>query len=114
MSFTISSYDSANVVHMPEKLTMANANSVKQQLTEMIDDGKTNLVIDLAGMSFTDSSGLAVLVAVYKNIQKLGGSAVILSPQPAVQSLLELTRLQELFEIYQDPNAAIERVSQAA
>jgi len=27
-----------------------------------------------------------------------------------VQSLLELTRLQELFEIYQDPRAAIDRV----
>ena len=46
MSFTISSYDSANVVHMPEKLTMANANSVKQQLTEMIEDGKTRPIID--------------------------------------------------------------------
>ena len=113
MNLTVSSYESADIVHMPEKLTMANATQVKHQLNELIEQGKTNLVLDMAGVNFTDSSGLAVLVAVFKSVQKVQGNAVLLSPQPAVQSLLELTRLQELFEIYQDPTAAVAGVKAA-
>ena len=113
MNLTVSSYETADVVHMPEKLTMANAAQIKQQLSELVDQGKTNLVLDMAGVNFTDSSGLAVLVACYKNVQKVQGNAVLLSPQPAVQSLLELTRLQELFEIYQDLNAAVKGIKAA-
>lgn len=114
MSFTISSYDNAEVIHMPEKLTMANATALKNELVALVESGKKQLVLDMAGVSFTDSSGLAVLVSLYKAIQKHNGITVLLSPQPAVQSLLELTRLQELFEIYNDPKAAVARVAKAA
>jgi len=110
MSVSVSSYGEAEVVHLPEKLTMANASEIKNSINQMIESGRHRLVVDMAGVNFTDSSGLAVLVALYKGIGAKNGRAVLLSPQPSVQSLLELTRLQELFEIYQDPRAAIDRV----
>ena len=113
MSVSVSTYGEAEVVHLPEKLTMANAAEVKNSLNAMIDEGHHRLVVDMAGLNFTDSSGLAVLVSLYKGIGAKKGHAVLLSPQPSVQSLLELTRLQELFEIYQDPKAAIDRVTAA-
>jgi len=113
MNLTTCSYDSAEVVHMPEKLVMENASSVKQELTDMVGSGKNRLVLDMAGVSFTDSSGLAVLVAAYKEVKKSKGHAVLLSPQANVQSLLELTHLQDLFEIFEDTNAAVKRVSES-
>lgn len=113
MSVSVSSYGEAEVVHLPEKLTMSNAAEIKNSLNSMIEAGRHRLVVDMAGVNFTDSSGLAVLVSLYKGIGAKNGHAVLLSPQPSVQSLLELTRLQELFEIYQDPRAAIDRVTAA-
>lgn len=110
MSVSVSSYGEAEVVHLPEKLTMSNAAEIKSALNAMLEEGRHRLVVDMAGVNFTDSSGLAVLVALYKGIGAKNGRVVLLSPQASVQSLLELTRLQELFEIYQDPRAAIDRV----
>jgi anti-sigma B factor antagonist len=113
MDATVSSYGSAEVVHMPEKLTMENASSIEKALTAMEKAGKNRLVLDMTGVGFIDSSGLAVLVAAYKRVKKDNGRAVLLSPQPSVQSLLELTRLHKLFEIFQDANTAIKRVNEA-
>jgi anti-sigma B factor antagonist len=113
MKVSVTNYGEAEVIHMPEKLTMANATEIKNDLNSMLEEGHHRLVLDMAGVNFTDSSGLAVLVALYKGITSVKGRAVLLSPQPSVQSLLELTRLQELFEIFQDPSAAIERVKTA-
>ena len=111
MSLTYTDYETAVVVHMPEKLTSINSVEIKKEIAQQIERFKDNLVIDLAGLNYSDSSGLAVLVGIYKTVAAAGGQAVLLSPQPAIRSLLELTRLNELFEIYQDPKAAVERVS---
>ncbi len=113
MNVTVSSYGSAEVVHMPEKLTMENASSVEKALTAMQEAGKKRLVLNMAGVGFIDSSGLAVLVSAYKGVTKTNGRATLLSPRPSVQSLLELTRLQELFEIFQDPDVAVQYVCEA-
>jgi len=113
MNLAIKSYDSAEVVQMPEKLTIENASVVKEELISMVESGRNRLVLDMTGVNFTDSSGLAVLVAAYKGTAKSNGRTVLLSPQPIVQSLLELTRLQELFEIFEDSTAAVKRVNES-
>jgi len=112
MSLVTKLPDSAKIVHLPDKLTMQNASSIRKEFIDMIDAGKNRLVLDMTDVSFTDSSGLAVLVAAYKGVKESNGCAVLLSPQPNVQSLLELTRLQELFEIFEDENTAVKRVSE--
>jgi len=85
-------------------------------VTKLPDSAKTRAwqhhAMAMTDVSFTDSSGLAVLVAAYKGVKESNGCAVLLSPQPNVQSLLELTRLQELFEIFEDENTAVKRVSE--
>ncbi|MGB0465974.1 MAG: STAS domain-containing protein [Pontibacterium sp.] len=111
MQFSMTSYDKAKVVHMPEQLTITNAAAVKKDLVDLIDSGNTRLVLDLAGLNFSDSSGLAVLVAVFKAIEAKSGKTVLLSPQTNVRALLELTRLHEIFEIFNNPQSAVERVS---
>jgi anti-sigma B factor antagonist len=112
MTLTVSSHELADVVQMPEKLTVQNASSIAKSLTDLVDSGKSRLVLDLSALGFADSSGLAVLVTVYKSAKKNGGRVVLLSPQPNIRSLLELTRLQNVLEIFQDADAAIQRVDE--
>lgn len=111
MSITITNYDQVSVAHLPERLTMANAAEIKSELLALIDEGRSEIILDMAGVSFSDSSGLAVLVAIYKKVTEKAGEVILLSPQPSVQSLLELTRLQEIFEIYSDVKTAVSRLA---
>lgn len=111
MLIAITAYDEVSVAHLPERLTMANASELKSELLSLTSESNPQIVLDMAGVSFTDSSGLAVLVAVYKSAVENTGEVVLLSPQPSVQSLLELTRLQEIFEIYNDVKTAVDRLA---
>lgn len=109
-TYSLSSKTSANskVISFPEKLVMANSDDVGQQLTALINEGVTRLVIDLQPVQFMDSSGLAVLVSAWKKVKPAGGKVVLVYPAPSVRALLELTRLHEIFDIYEDLDAAQE------
>ena len=57
------------------------------------------IVLDLAGVTFMGSSGLASLMKATRRAESLGGSLVLRAPSPAVVDLLEMTRLRDRFTI---------------
>ncbi|MBY6032311.1 STAS domain-containing protein [Marinobacter daepoensis] len=95
---------------MTDKVVMKNADVIRGQLMSEIEQGAIRWVIDLRLTQYMDSSGLAILIAAWKKVENLGGAMVLAEPTPTVKALLELTRLHELFEIYEDIDAAAEYV----
>ena len=81
------------------QLGAANANSFRDWVREALSDGEKNLDIDLSQMTFLDSCGLGALVALHKLVRNRSGTLRLLHPQPPVQQLLELTRMDQLFEV---------------
>jgi anti-anti-sigma factor len=57
------------------------------------------IVLDLAGVTFMGSSGLASLLRAQRRATDLGGSLVLRSPSRQVRDVLEMTRLVERFTI---------------
>jgi len=98
---TVTYYGENPVIHLPEKLTMANSALVKKQIA-LLGNGTELVVVDLAGTNLVDSSGLSVLVA-NKDVIKC-----LLSPNVNVLSLLELTRLHEIFIIVNSIKGALD------
>lgn len=96
------------VVIKPEgRLDASTTTSVKNRIDAVIDDKVRYLVIDMGGISFIDSSGLGTLVASLRTINKAGGDMKISSLQDQVRSVIELTRLHHLFEIYDECELAV-------
>ena len=93
------------IVEMPEKVVFANAENLKFQLQALIEQGHVNLALNLSKVSFVDSSGLAVLVAAYKKAQNQQGDVALVAPTDNVRMLIELTRLHQVFAIYEDLSA---------
>ncbi len=58
------------------------------------------VVVDLAGLEFIDSSGLAALVLVRKHAREAGGDLLLAAPQGQVLRFLTVTGLLELFGLY--------------
>lgn len=59
-----------------------------------------NVVLNLAGVEFIDSSGLAVLVKVLKRCREYGGNLAVCELQQAVTIIFELTNLNKAFDLY--------------
>jgi anti-anti-sigma factor len=70
-------------------------------------NGADRIVLDLAEATFADSAGLGMLVALNRRIRRQGGDLRLAAPSPEVRTVLELTRLHRLFEIYDDVRDAV-------
>jgi anti-sigma B factor antagonist len=82
-----------------KELGAANANSVRDQIRTALTNGERNIEIDLSETSFLDSCGLGALIALHKTACARNGTLRLLNPPPAVQQILELTRMHRIFEI---------------
>lgn len=99
------------MVSLPQRLVMANAAETRNEIKDLVEAGRTRLVLDLQSVDFVDSSGLSVLVSTLKAVHAANGEVILLSPSEGVRMLIELTRLHQVFEIFEDRQAAIQRLA---
>jgi len=64
-------------------------------LHEHLDPLNGNVVVDLGGVTFLDSSGIGALVRTRIRIEAVGGTVVLRDPQPIVQRTLEIVGLDD-------------------
>ena len=79
----------------------------KKTVIGLLEEGKVNLLVDLRRVNFLDSSGLGALVRALTNSQKEGGQTKLLGAGPQVQKLLEMTKLDSVFENFTDMETAV-------
>jgi anti-sigma B factor antagonist len=100
-------HDDIDLVVLSGRFVMADAPEVRERLKSLIDEGQGKLLIDMEKVSFIDSSACAVLISAYKGMQLKSGRLILVT-SPVVQSLIELTRLHTIFEIFPTLPAALE------
>ncbi len=71
------------------------APTLRDHLDAVVDDETTTVVLDVAGLSFIDSSGLRVIIAAHKDMDGRGGHLILRSPTTTTLRLLEVTGLAE-------------------
>ncbi len=91
--------DNQVVVVLRGELDVAVAVSVVAELS-VVAARERDIIVDLTGLEFIDSSGLAALVRVRKHARHAGGDLLLASPQQQVLRLLTLTRLIDVFSVY--------------
>jgi anti-sigma B factor antagonist len=107
MQLQIWDADGVSVVELPARLLTADVPSVRACINELIDSGRHRVVLDLNKIGLIDSSGLSVLISARKKAKAHGGDVVLANPSEDVCSLLEVTRMQQLFAIFGDRDAAV-------
>ncbi len=99
--------EGVDIVALPERLMMADAAGARASLKEIIDHGSGKLILDLKATSVMDSSGLAVLVSALQAARKRQGDVYLCGMSDTVRALFELTRLQTVFQIFDDETVAL-------
>jgi anti-sigma B factor antagonist/stage II sporulation protein AA (anti-sigma F factor antagonist) len=88
---SVSQNDGTSIVRMSGELDLASSDRLSALLAELSD---RTVVVDLAGLTFIDSSGIAALVAAKDRLQSAGRELVLTRPQPNVDRVLEMTGLE--------------------
>ena len=73
----------------------------------MIAKKPKRLVVNLSGVTYLDSSGLAVLIEAMQNVEKYGGKFALAGMQETVRSIFEIARLDQVFHIFTDVDSAL-------
>ena len=74
---------------------------------DLVARGERNYVVDLSGVTFMDSAGLAALAKLYKRIRIGHGDVRLCCPQSEMLRIIELTRFDRVFDIFDERDAAV-------
>lgn len=91
-----------NVVALSGRIVMENASEVRRRLHDLVGGDNPELIINLSDVDFMDSTGLSVLISTYERAQANGGHVSLSALPREIRALIELTRLHEIFEIFED------------
>jgi|SRR3989304_5942791 len=80
-------------------------------LHKMIDAGKKNIVLDLSGVKFMNSSGLGMLISGLTTMKKAGGLLKLAGTTEKIESLLIITKLITIFESFDSVDEAVKSFS---
>jgi anti-sigma B factor antagonist len=75
------------------------AEEMKNNLTNMINEKPTDILLDCAQLTYLDSSGLGALVNVLKQVKEEGHSVTIVNLKPHIAKIFTITKLDTLFSI---------------
>ena len=84
-----------------------SAREFSSYLQNLLDAGVTSVLIDMSGIDSVDSTGLGELVGYLQRFEKEGRRLALYRPHRRILSLLRLTRLDEIFPIFEDRAEAI-------
>jgi anti-sigma B factor antagonist len=94
------------VVEVAGDLDMATAPQLLEGLQRVLDAGTHNVVVDLAGVGFMDSSGLGALVVMFNAARERGGRLCLAAVQRPVRNLLAVTSVDQAIGVYDTVLAA--------
>ena len=108
MKATIRQVDSVTVVDVSGRITLGEGCA---QLRELIRDqltkGNKKILINLADVSYIDSSGIGELVSAYTAVTNQGGQLKLLKLTKKVHDLLQITKLYTVFDVHDDEAEAV-------
>jgi anti-sigma B factor antagonist len=97
-----------SVVDISGKITIGEGDVVlRDKVLELLDKDTKHILLNLEKVSYMDSAGIGELVACYKRAREKGGNVKLLSPSGKVYDLLQLTKLEEVFETYKEEKEAL-------
>jgi anti-sigma B factor antagonist len=94
------------------ELDMASVPALRAAIDTAIQDGARHLVVDLQGVRFMDSTGLNLLVAVYRQLGP--GSLSVVASLPSVRRVFAISGIDALIPVFDSLAAALEAASRTA
>jgi anti-anti-sigma factor len=99
LEIEIQNSDERTLVTLSGELDASTASFLYDKLSDLEVDNVQHVVLDLAQVTFMDSTGLGVIVTEHKRLQHSGGSLTIFAPPSSVRRLFEITGLDGVLDV---------------
>ena len=109
MSFKIGKKSgNITVIDCPHRLDVNISDDLKKIMTQLIEEKKFKIIINLTGTKYVDSSGLGAIVSRIAVTRSNKGDVRLVTKTKSILDLLDLTRLNKILECYDDVKTALE------
>jgi len=103
--------DGVSILDLSGKLTIGEpVIQLRDALRAQVASGETRILVNLADVTYVDSSGLGELVSSYTTVRNKGGDVKLLKMTAKIKDLLQMTKLLTVFEVYDDEAKAVASV----
>jgi anti-sigma B factor antagonist len=100
------------VISVSGEIDVYTAPTLRERLNELVAQGEYDLVVDMAGVEFLDSTGLGVLVGGLKRTRSHQGTLRLVCDQEKIIKVFRITGLTKVFPIYACLDDALAAVDQ--
>lgn len=95
------------VLSVEGRLNAVTASELKTKIKNLVSKGDIYLILELAGVTFIDSSGLSAIVSGLKATREKEGSLKLVGLSDKTKRVFDLTRLARVFEFYANVDEAL-------
>ena len=96
-----------NVLPLEGDIDLHVSPAVTASLNAMIKKKPERIVIDLSRATYIDSAGMAALILAMQEVEAYGGKFILTGLQETIRSIFETSRLDGIFQIFPDVDAAL-------
>jgi anti-sigma B factor antagonist len=97
-----------SVIDVAGRITLGEGSAaLRETLREMVAKNQNKILLNLADVTYIDSSGIGELVSGYTTVTNTGGQLKLLNLNKRVKDLLQITKLYTVFEVKEDEADAI-------
>ena len=100
----------AYVLSLAGELDIGTSELVEAELDALLQRGARRLVVDLLGVTFLGSVGLGLLTKAARRTRALGGECIVVSDDPRILRVFEITGLDRIFRIQRSLMEAVEEL----
>ena len=97
------------IVDLNGQIRLGETNiNLHNAIKKLVEEGEKDIVLNLAGVTHIDSSGLGELVAGFTTVERNGGQMKLVNLSDRVIDLMTITKLLTVFDVFEDERTAIE------
>ena len=96
------------ILNLTGKVTLGEGDVLlKDKLHSLLNQGRKDVLLNLAQVSYVDSAGLGAIVSAYTTMTREGGSLKLANVTKKLQDLLAITKLLTVFETFDSEDEAL-------
>ena len=100
MEITVDEVGDIRVVRIAGNLDTQTSPVTEEQLTQLIEDGATKILLDFEKLNYISSSGLRVLLVAHKRLEGNSGQVRICNPNKMVREVFDTSGFSDIFSVY--------------